>query len=109
LAAGGLTPDDVEKVTIGFNGARALANRRVDGFIGFIPADGVQLELDGSPIRAFPFDEYGGPRYPGLVVFSTEDRLAADPELAEAFVAATVRGYEAVIADPELGIAALLD
>lgn len=108
LADGGLMPKDVEKVTIGFNGVQALANRRVDGFIGFIPADGVQLELDGSPIEAFPFDEYGGPQYPGLVVFSTETQISDDPDLAKAFVDATVRGYEEVLADPELGIEALL-
>lgn len=108
LADGGLELDQVEKVTIGFNGAQALKNRRVDGFVGFIPADGVQLELDGTPIRPFPFDEYGGPQYPGLVVFSTEDRLAEDPDLAAAFVDATTRGYEAVIRDPEAGIESLL-
>lgn len=108
LADRGLGLDDVEKVTIGFNGVQALANRRVDGFVGFIPADGVQLELDGSPIQAFPFDEYGGPQYPGLVVFSTRSQLVADPELAAAFVAATARGYEAVIDNPELGIESLL-
>lgn len=108
LRDGGLEPDDVRKVTVGFNGARSLENRKLDAFTGFIPADGVQVELDGFPTRSFPLDEHGGPRYPGLVVFSTEEQIAADPKLMRGFVAATVAGYEDVIADPGEGADALL-
>lgn len=109
LADGGLTVDDIQKVTIGFNGVQNLSNQRVDGFVGFIPADGVQLEVDGHPINAFAFDEHGGPQYPGLVVFSTENAISSDPDLMQAFVDATVKGYEAVIEDPQLGVDALLN
>lgn len=108
LADGGLTPQDVKKVTIGFNGVQNLENKKVDGFVGFIPADGVQMEVDGFPITSFAFDEYGGPQYPGLVVFSTEDAISEDPDLMQAFVGATIQGYEAVIDDPDAGAAALL-
>lgn len=108
LAEGGLTPDGVEVVTIGFNGVQHLENGKLDGFIGFIPADGVQMEVDGYPIRAFPFDEHGGPQYPGLIVFSTESTIEEDPDLMRDFVDATTKGYEAVIADPASGIEALL-
>ena len=103
VAADGGDPAAVERVTIGFNGVQSLEAGKVDGFTGFIPADGVQAEVDGYPTTSFAPDEYGGLDYPGLVVFSTQQQIADDPGLAAGFVAATVRGYEDVIADPGLG------
>ncbi len=105
--AGG-DPSSVKKVTIGFNGVQNLESGKVDGFTGFIPADGVQIEVDGFPTTSFPLDEYGGPKYPGLVVFSTEDQISADPELMQGFVNATIKGYDDVIADPQTGLDDLL-
>ncbi len=104
--AGG-DPDQIEVVTIGFNGVQALENRRVDGFVGFA-ADAVQVDLDGFPTRAFALDEFGGPDYPGLVVFSTEEAIVASPALMAAFVECTVAGYEATLDDPPAAIANLL-
>jgi NitT/TauT family transport system substrate-binding protein/putative hydroxymethylpyrimidine transport system substrate-binding protein len=98
--AGG-DPSNIEVVTIGFNGVQNLENEKVDAFTGFTAADGTQIEVDGFPITSFALDEYGGPQYPGLVVFSTEDTISHDPELMAAFVDATVRGYEDTLANPE--------
>ncbi len=109
VAADGGDPASVGKVTIGFNGVANLESGKIDGFTGFIPADGVQVETDGYRTRSFAPDRYGGLTYPGLVVFSTEDEIAAAPQLMQGFVAATIRGYEDVIADPEAGIRALLE
>ena len=61
-------------MTIGFNGVQNLENGKVDAFTGFMPADGVQIEVDGYPTTTFTLDEYGGPQYPGLVMFSTEEQ-----------------------------------
>ncbi len=108
IADAGGDPDEVELVTIGFNGVQALENGKIDAFTGFVPADGIQVEVDGHPTRSFPIDEHGGPSYPGLVAFSTEDAIAADPQLTADFVAATTRGYEGVLADPAVGLDALL-
>ena len=107
-AAGG-DPGAVDKVTIGFNGVANLESGKIDGFTGFIPADGVQVETDGYPTTSFAPDEYGDLSYPGLVVFSTEDEIGSDPELVQGFVNATIMGYEDVIDDPDGGVDALLD
>ncbi len=74
--AGG-DPGKVHVVTIGFDGAQALAAGRIAAFTGFIPDDGVQLQVSGHPITAFALDRNGGPAYPGLVAFTTRaaDRL----------------------------------
>ena len=109
VAADGGDPSAVDRITIGFNGVQALEAGKVDGFTGFIPADGVQADVDGYPTTSFGPSEYGGLDYPGLVVFSTEEQIARDPDLVGGFVDATVRGYEDVIADPAAGVDALLD
>lgn len=104
--AGG-DPGKVDVVTIGFNGVQNLESKKVDAFTGFWTADGTQVEFDGYPTTIFKLDEYGGPSYPGLMMFSTEGKIADDPELMTAFLDATVRGYEDVIADPQVGLDAL--
>lgn len=100
----GLTEDDVKIVTIGFNGVQALESGKVQGFIGFIPADGTQVEADGYPTRSFAFDEFGGPAYPGLVAFSTEPKISEDPDLMKGFVEATIKGYQDALEDPAKAI-----
>ncbi|MGE5409210.1 MAG: ABC transporter substrate-binding protein, partial [Syntrophothermus sp.] len=107
-AAGG-DPANVDVVTIGFNGVTDLESRRISAFTGFVPADGAQVEHDGYPTRSFPLYEWGGPSYPGLVVFSTRSRIEREPQLMQAFVSATIRGYEDVLRNPEQGIEALVD
>jgi putative hydroxymethylpyrimidine transport system substrate-binding protein len=106
--AGG-DPENVKVVTIGFNGVQNLENEKVSAFTGFVPADGVQVEENGNPIEAFPLDEWGGPSYPGLVVFSTQGQIEQDPALMEAFVSATVKGYEDTFEDPEQSIEDLVN
>jgi ABC-type nitrate/sulfonate/bicarbonate transport system substrate-binding protein len=105
--AGG-DPRRVRVVTIGFNGARALAARRIDAFTGFIPDDGVQLQVSGHPIAPFALDRNGGPAYPGLVAFTTRGLIASDPTLVRGFVTATVHGYEDTLADPGRSLKELL-
>lgn len=105
--AGG-DPSKVKVVTIGFNGVQNLENGKVKAFTGFWPADGVQVQVDGYPTTIFKLDENGGPAYPGLVYFSTQKKIASDPGLMSAFMDATVKGYDEVIADPAAGLADLL-
>jgi putative hydroxymethylpyrimidine transport system substrate-binding protein len=105
--AGG-DPRRVHVATVGFNGAQALVAGKVAAFTGFIPDDGVGLQVSGHPIKAFPLDRNGGPAYPGLVAFSTQREIAADPGLVRGFVAATVHGYEDTLADPKRSLEDLL-
>jgi NitT/TauT family transport system substrate-binding protein/putative hydroxymethylpyrimidine transport system substrate-binding protein len=105
--AGG-NPAKVRVVTVGFNGAEALLSGRVAAFTGFIPDDGVQLQVGGHPITPFWLDREGGPAYPGLVAFTTRHLAAADPALVRDFVAATVRGYADTLRDPRRSLADLL-
>ncbi len=105
--AGG-DPAKVRVVTVGFDGAQALVSGRVAAFTGFIPADGVGLQVEGHPITPFWLGREGGPAYPGLVVFASRALLAAEPALARDFLAATVRGYEDTLRHPARSLSELL-
>ncbi len=104
----GADPARVKTVTIGFNGVQALEAGKIDAFTGYWPADGEQLRVDGTGPRVFALDEYGGPVFPGLVAFSTRRHIADDAPLLRAIVAATTRGYEDTIADPQRSLRDLL-
>jgi len=102
-------PAQVDRVTIGFNTVPALQGGRVEAITGYPPADGTALERRGEDVRSFALDEWGGPRYPGLVAFSTEHAIDRAPALMRAFVGATVQGYENTIEDPDHCLDALVD
>lgn len=108
VADAGGDPDAVDVVTIGFNGAQALAAGKLAAFTGYWPADATQLDVEGTTTRIFPLDEHGGPAYPGLVAFSTRRRIAEDASLLRAVATATARGYEDAVADPDAALDDLL-
>jgi NitT/TauT family transport system substrate-binding protein/putative hydroxymethylpyrimidine transport system substrate-binding protein len=107
LAGGNADPDAVERTTIGFEAVPALSAGRVDAATAFWNAEGVALRLLGVQTREFRVDDYGAPRYPELVLTTSQQTLDDDPELVRAVVGATERGYAAVVADPEQGLDAL--
>ncbi len=104
MADAGSSSDEAKVVTIGFNGVQALESGKVQAFTGFIPADAVQVEADGTPTKSFALDENGGPAYPGLVAFSTESKISDNPDLMKGFVEATIKGYQDALADPAKAI-----
>jgi putative hydroxymethylpyrimidine transport system substrate-binding protein len=68
LASEGLTLDDVELVNVNFALSPALLSRQVDAVIGaFRNVELNQLELEGSPGRAFYPEEHGVPAYDELI------------------------------------------
>jgi NitT/TauT family transport system substrate-binding protein/putative hydroxymethylpyrimidine transport system substrate-binding protein len=108
LEPAGVDPSSVDRVTIGFQAVAALAAGRIDAATAFWNAEGVTLRRRGVPIRVFRVDDYGAPRYPELVLVTSRQTLQDDPALVDAAVRATNRGYEAVVADPAVGLDDLL-
>lgn len=98
-----------DTVTLGFNGLKALDAGRVDGATAYWPADAVSLEDLGTKPRVFALDEFGGPRYPGLVAFTGSKLAAQEPAKLDAFQDALARGTREVAADPVLGRRAVGD
>jgi putative hydroxymethylpyrimidine transport system substrate-binding protein len=104
LASGGLAPDSVERIEIGFNAVSALAAGRIDAATAFWNAEGVQLKELGLPTREFRVDEFGAPRYPELVMVAR----TGEDALADRILAALTRGYEDLGDDPHAALENLL-
>lgn len=108
VEADGGDPAQVERVTIGFNAVASLAAGRVDAATGFWNAEGVALRSRGVPIRVFKVDRFGAPPYPELILTTSRETLEDDPELVDAVVAATERGYAFTEQEPGAALDALL-
>jgi NitT/TauT family transport system substrate-binding protein/putative hydroxymethylpyrimidine transport system substrate-binding protein len=108
VEADGGDPAEVDKVTIGFTAVPSLAAGKVVAATGFWNAEAVALRQQGVAIRVFKVDEFGAPRYPELVLCTSEKLLKRDPDLVDAVVSTTRRGYEAVEENPAAALDALL-
>jgi putative hydroxymethylpyrimidine transport system substrate-binding protein len=108
VAGDGGNPDGVDEVTIGFNAVTSLAAGKVDAATGFWNAEAVEAERQGIPLRVFKVDEYGAPHYPELILTTTRKELEAEPALVEDMVAATRRGYNFAVTEPQEALGDLL-
>jgi NitT/TauT family transport system substrate-binding protein len=86
----------------------ALYAKRADFVIMFTAWEGVEAKERGIAIRSFAFDDYGFPDFYQVVLACNRHWLAAKPELARAFLAATVRGFQLAASDPDAAAALLI-
>jgi len=86
----------------------ALYAKRADFVITFAAWEGIEAEERGIELRTFAFGDYGFPDFYQVVLACDRDWLAAEPELARAFVGATVRGFELAAKDPDAAAALLV-
>ncbi|CAN5680250.1 ABC transporter substrate-binding protein [soil metagenome] len=107
LASADLTPDDLEiELYPDFGQAVAVQQDQVDAATGFANNEPVQLELAGEEATVLRVDDITPLPGPGLVVGA--GTLEAKPEAIRAFVAATLRAMEEIIAEPERGLDAAI-
>ena len=109
LTAAGGDPGQVDVQSVGFDTIPALLSGRADAITAFVPADATQIEAEGEATRSFPLDGFGGPRYPGLVVFASGRLIDSDPALVSGFVEATTAGYTEALRDPGAAVEAMTD
>src|SRR3954466_4202646 len=100
VEADGGDPAEVDQVTIGFTAIPSLAAGKVDAATGFWNAEAVALRRQGVPIRVFKVDDYGAPRYPELILCTSEKTLRDEPGLVGAVVGATTRSYRFTVNRP---------
>jgi ABC-type nitrate/sulfonate/bicarbonate transport system substrate-binding protein len=86
----------------------ALYSKRADFTIPFTAWEGVEAKLRGIELRYFQFADYGFPEYYQVVLACDRQWLAANPDLAKRFVAATARGFQLAADDPEEAAAILV-
>jgi putative hydroxymethylpyrimidine transport system substrate-binding protein len=108
VAGDGGDPAGVDEVTIGFNAVTSLAAGKVDAATGFWNAEAIEAERKGIPLNVFKVDEYGAPHYPELILTTTRKELRAEPAMVEDMVAATRRGYNFAVSEPQRALGDLL-
>ena len=91
--------DAVRRITIGFSAVPSLASGKVDAVVTFWNAEGVALDHENIPTRQFRVDRYGAPRYPELVIATTRDHLADDPQLYRDLIGTLTAGTRAALAN----------
>jgi len=109
LEAGGVEAGEVKRITIGFDSVAALSAGRVDAATAFWNAEGVVLRRLGVRTRELRVDDHGAPPYPELVLATSAETLAEQPDLVDAVVEATTAGYRSAVDDPFAALGALLD
>lgn len=85
-------------------GVKALQSRRAD--FAVLDADVLSRRRDLVGVMALT-NAAGGAREPQLVLATTRRRLAEDPSVAKAAVAALLRGYDQTLTDPESSLSDL--
>jgi putative hydroxymethylpyrimidine transport system substrate-binding protein len=110
LGTAGLSPSDVDEVSVGLNLLPALLGGKVDAILGgFRNVEGVDLTLRGVDPRVVPVDELGVPTYDELVLVANGSTAEDDPETIRDFIAALDRGTEYAIAHPQDASNIILD
>ena len=90
LHAGGLTEEDINLESIGFNQVEALAADQVDAAVVYITNEPIQLAAQGYEVNVIPVSDYALLASNGLI--TNETVLQENPELIRAMVDATLRG-----------------
>lgn len=90
-----------ETVTLGTSAYEALANGAVDFTLEVYTWEGVKAERDGPAQRAFRHADFGVPDQHTNFIGTSSAYLANNAATAKAFIAASRRGYEYAIANPD--------
>lgn len=86
----------------------ALYAKRADFVIMFTAWEGIEARERGIAVRTFAFGDFGFPDFYQVVLACDPRWLAAEPELARAFLGATTRGFEFAAAEPDQAAALLI-
>lgn len=99
LESAGLTEDDVDIQGIGFTQVAALLDGKVDAVMGYMNNEPVQFEKAGLDVRTIPVNDVQPLISNGLVVL--QETLDKDPDMVRAVIAATLKGVQFVLDNPD--------
>lgn len=80
-----------------------LADGEVDGWVGFVTEEPIELELKGFKTYSFLFADYGYKLF-GDIYEATDESLATRRDDLVAFLASEREGWKADLADPAAGV-----
>ncbi len=107
LAINEIDPESVEKIPAGFDPA-PFVNGEVDGWFSFVTNEPHILRAEGIDVVDFSLSDFGFELYQQLLITTTEV-LENEPELLVAAMKSELQGWQATIADPELGLGYTMD
>ncbi len=102
LEINGIEPGSVEKVVAGFDPA-PFVNGEVDGWFSFVTNEPNILRSEGIDVVDFSLSDFGFVLYQQLIC-CTEETLANEKDFLVAALRSEIQGWQATIADPELGL-----
>ncbi len=109
LAHAGVPVSSVKEINVGDNLVPAMLAKRVDATLGgFWNYEAIQLAQLHKQPNVIRVDTVGVPNYDELVLVAKRDTLVKKADQIRRFVQALGRGYEAVRANPQQGVANLL-
>lgn len=107
LDANNIDPDSVELLNMPPSSmVPALLQGSVDAILGSVDDYQIQIRAQGAEIDRFTFAANGVPTV-STSIFASEDYIAQNPEVLRDFIAASIKGWEFALANPEEAIAHL--
>ncbi len=99
---------DFRTATLDTAAYEALYGGKADFTITYSAWEALEAAERGIKLRTFAFTDYGLPDSYAVVLVCNDDWLAAHPDVARRFLAATVRGFELAASDPAAASALLI-
>lgn len=99
----------VKNATLNTAAYEAVYNGDVDTSLAFKTWELIEADERGIELRTFPVQDYGVPDIYNVLLACNGDWLEQNPEVAEKFVAATAKGYQDAIDDPQGSAQILID
>ncbi len=108
LGTAGMTMNDVDLQLTDPATKIPLFIRTPDSFLGgYATGDAVRVKLRMPEARFVPFSRYGIVSF-GTSLITKTKTIEGDPELVRKFVAASSRGWDAAVKDPEAAVQAIM-
>jgi putative hydroxymethylpyrimidine transport system substrate-binding protein len=109
LQRAGVPAGSVKEINVGDNLVPAMLSGRVDATLGaYWNYEAIQLAQAGKRPNVIHVENVGVPDYDELVLVTREDEIANRTNILRRFVQALARGYQAVRANPQAGVSALV-
>jgi putative hydroxymethylpyrimidine transport system substrate-binding protein len=109
LATAGVDRKRVKSVDVGFNLVPSLLSKKVDAVLGaYWNIEAVELAREHKDPTVIRIDEVGVPTYQELVFAARQDYVGEQGEVVRRFMQALARGAEAMRADPNVAVDALV-
>lgn len=100
---------DISGVILDTAAYEALYEGRVQAVEPFVTWEGIEAKQRGIELRTWKYTDFGIPDYPGVVLVAARALVDSDPDLLARFLAATIKGYEYAVSEPNDAAQMMID